>query len=86
MSNNIEFTLEEKESILKITSQYSELMKESVNLQEKIKDAENQLRDLANRMDELKHSEQHFFYDLGAKYDMEAQTIQTAAANFVMSA
>jgi hypothetical protein len=85
MSNTIEFTSEEKDSILKITSQYGELMRESVKLQEKIKDAEHQLRELANRMDELKHSENHFFFDLGAKYDMEPQTVQTQAANYVMS-
>lgn len=85
MSNTIEFTTEEKDSILRITSQYGELMRESVKLQERIKESENQLRELANRMDQLKHTEQHFFYDLGAKYDMEPQTVQTAAANYVMS-
>jgi hypothetical protein len=82
---NISFTEEEKSTIVSITNKYATLMKESIALQHIIEDAEGQLRFLAQNMEHLQETEHHFFFDLGAKYDLEAKTIQTAAANYIMS-
>lgn len=82
---NISFTEEEKSTIVSITNKYATLMKESIALQRIIEDAEGQLRFLAQNMEHLKETEHHFFFDLGAKYDLEPKTVHTAAANYIMS-
>ncbi len=81
----IQFTDTEKEQIVRITEEYGSLMRNSIELQSIINDAEKQLITLAHRMDELKERESHFFFDLASKYDKEPKTVQIEAANYVMN-
>ena len=81
----MQFTPEEIETILRITNQYGELMQKSMHIQKKIEESEDELQKLAQEMDNLKSGEMHFFYDMAAKYDMEPQTVQNAAANYVLT-
>jgi len=81
----IHFTEQEKSEILEITRSYSAMMKRSVELSKKIEEAEESLSVLANEMDQLKQNENEFFYKMAEKYDVEPQTVQNAAANYVIN-
>lgn len=84
--NTLVFTNQEEEFILSVTTQYTKLYKDSLALQGQIHDAERECQRLASEMENLKSSESHFYYDTSSKYNVDVESVQMAAANYVLNA
>lgn len=84
-NQTVTFTASEISQIKDITEKYSEMYKEAVKIQQEISQSETRLLTLIKDMEDAKRSELDLFTNLAEEKNMDAKTVATAAANYILS-
>lgn len=83
-SPQIEFTEDEKTSIISITEEYSAIYKDIIQAQEEIKLASDKVLSLTNQMEDMMKRENDLMIKIASSRDLDPKTVSTEAANLIL--
>ena len=81
---NINFTEEEQNNIVKLVSYHKELHSRALSLSQSIESAKIELEKLVKELEWVKEREYTMYKELSEKYDLSENTVSQAAANFAL--
>lgn len=81
----VEFTEDEKTSIISITEEYSAIYKDIVKAQEEIQLASDKVLKLTNQMEDTMKRENDLMVEIAFTRDLDPKTVANEAANLILN-